>query len=74
MVRVDKDGILRNSRPCYHCVENLKMFGIRNIYYSNDEGCIVKERVDSLTDNHITDGQRRYYQHLSGLGCQHHHH
>ena len=49
------------------------MFGIRNIYYSNDEGNIIKERVDTIVQTHITDGQRRYYQHLSDLGCHHNH-
>lgn len=64
---MDKDGLLKNSRPCNHCVESLKMFGIRNIYYSNDHGQIIKERVITLEQTHVSGGQRRYYQHLSDL-------
>jgi hypothetical protein len=67
VIRVDKDGLLKNSRPCNHCVESLKMFGIRNIYYSNDHGQIIKERVITLEQTHVSGGQRRYYQHLSDL-------
>jgi len=67
VVRVAKDGSLRNSRPCNHCLETMKLFGIKNVYYSNDDGTIGKERVIDLEPLHNSGGQKRYYRILNGL-------
>jgi len=66
VIRMDRDGRLRNSFPCNHCLDNLKLFGFRNIYYSTDNGIIVKHRVDKLEPSHSSSRQRQYYNLLNG--------
>ncbi len=56
VVRVNRLGELMNSKPCYHCTRMLKMLGIRRVYYSDNNGNIVCERVSELSNTHITGG------------------
>jgi deoxycytidylate deaminase len=35
-------GLLSMAKPCEYCYKSLKHVGIKNIYYSNSEGEIVK--------------------------------
>ena len=44
VIRVNKLGKLRNSKPCRVCMEVLKSCGIRRVYYSNG-----KEEIEKLT-------------------------
>lgn len=48
VIREDKNGELKNARPCEWCTETLKHFDVKDVYYTNDEGEIVKERVRDL--------------------------
>ena len=41
------------SKPCKNCTEMLKMLNIRNIYYSDNNGNIINERVRDLQNNHM---------------------
>lgn len=43
--RVSKFGKLGMCRPCPMCYKLLKYIGIRNIYYSNEEGEIILEKI-----------------------------
>ena len=47
VIRVNNEGKLVNSRPCHNCVDMLKSCGIKNIFYSTDNG-IIGERVNSI--------------------------
>ena len=49
--RVSPSGI-KNSRPCADCLETMKMFGIRRVYYSLDNGEIVYEKVSDMISTH----------------------
>ena len=66
VIRINNNGELVNSRPCNHCIQNLKMFGVKVVYYSNSQGEIVKESVSDIESEHVTGGQRRYYKYLGG--------
>ena len=46
MIRVNHKGELVNSRPC-HQVDMLKSYGIKNIYYSTENG-IICEKVSNI--------------------------
>lgn len=48
VVRIDANGFLRMAKPCEWCSDSIKHFGIRNVYYSNDEGEIIKTRSKFL--------------------------
>jgi hypothetical protein len=47
VIRVGKDNKLVNARPCYKCLEMLKVCNIKKVYYSTPEG-IVCERVKNM--------------------------
>lgn len=56
IIRVTKSLTLRNSRPCNVCIDKLRQRGIRKAYYSNSEGQIVYEFVDSMPKLHASSG------------------
>lgn len=45
VIRANKSGNLSKGYPCKHCLNTIKYVGIKNIYYSNRQGEIVRERV-----------------------------
>lgn len=59
VIRVNNNLILKNSRPCNHCIEQLKKIGIRKIFYSNENGIILCEFVDKIQKKHISKGNKR---------------
>ena len=54
VVRLSKTNKLQNSKPCANCIENIKVlpqqrgYRIKNIYYSNEKGEIVKNSITKL--------------------------
>jgi len=58
VIRVNKSFTLKNSRPCNQCIDKLHKIGIRKVYYSNDNGDIVSERVEHMEKLHISSGTR----------------
>lgn len=52
----NKNGNLKNSRPCNHCIEEMCNVGIRKVFYSNDEGKIVFEYIEKMEKTHISSG------------------
>lgn len=53
VIRINKNGVINNSRPCNNCIDELIKNGIRNIYYSDTTGRIVKEYVKDMERLHI---------------------
>lgn len=55
--------ILKNSKPCNHCIIHLKKYHestkifINRIYYSNEHGEIVHDTLDNICNNHISSGR-----------------
>ena len=43
VIRVNHEGNLVNARPCHNCVDMLRACGIKNIFYSTNEGNIICE-------------------------------
>jgi deoxycytidylate deaminase len=59
IIRIGKLGDsskLRNSRPCNSCIEKMAQRGIRKVYYSNEDGDIVYEFIDSMPKIHVSSG------------------
>lgn len=44
-VRVNRDGELKNAKPCEDCMKVLLSSGVKTILFSNDEGQIERLRV-----------------------------
>ena len=49
VIRIDKNGNLAESSPCRMCVNMMKQFNIRRVYYSTREGNIVYSKVNDMT-------------------------
>lgn len=49
---------LKNSRPCNSCIDKLSRYGIRKVYYSNEDGDIVCEFLDSMPKLHNSSGYK----------------
>lgn len=53
VIRLDILNNLVDSRPCCMCVNFMRMFGIKKVYYSNKDGLIVSENISRMTDDTI---------------------
>lgn len=62
VIRVNNQGSLKGSKPCSHCLESIKMFGIKKIYYSTDDGEILKYSTDQVNCPYLSSRQRQYYK------------
>ncbi len=66
VVRLSKNNKLQNSKPCANCLNKLKIlpekkgYKIRNIYYSNDNGEIIKSNLKTLENEDLH--YSRYYK------------
>lgn len=58
IIRTNNRGELKFSKPCCNCIEKLKKFGVKSVYYSTDEGTIIKERLDTICGDHKSGGQK----------------
>jgi deoxycytidylate deaminase len=58
VIRINKQYALKNSRPCSHCIDELRRIGIRKVYYSNDSGDIVSELVEHMEKIHVSAGKK----------------
>ena len=56
VVRLTSSGKLASSRPCYHCIVSLIESGItiRHVYYSTQEGTIVREKFKTMLESPLT--------------------
>jgi len=54
VIRFSKNNKIQNSKPCANCIQTMKTlpqkkgYRIKNIYYSNDYGEIVKSNIKIL--------------------------
>lgn len=54
VLRVNNDGKLLNSKPCFHCLQILKISGLNKIYYSDSNGNINVEKIKNMTTSHLS--------------------
>ena len=48
VIRINKQGDLVSSRPCYNCLEMMKAVNIKKVYYSDNDGNIICENVKDM--------------------------
>ena len=48
VIRISATDQLLNSKPCLNCTHLIREYGIRKIYYINEENKLVFDRVDQL--------------------------
>ena len=63
VIRINKNFALKNSRPCNQCIDKLIKFGIRKVFYSNEDGIIVSEFVERMEKIHISSGTKQLFCH-----------
>ena len=51
-------GSLKNSKPCCMCVKFMTLLNIKRIYYTNDTGDLVSERVNHVHTTHVSTMSR----------------
>jgi len=51
VIRVKRDtGALVYSKPCHDCIQAMRKYGIKTVYYSGHDGEIIMERVNKMTN------------------------
>lgn len=66
VIRLSKNNKLQNSKPCANCINKIKIlpekkgYKIKNIYYSDDDGKIVKSNLKTLENDELH--YSRYYR------------
>ena len=48
IVRLNKKGEFRPSKPCPICIEALKAFGVQHVVYTSPQGIIMTEKMNEL--------------------------
>ena len=56
IVRLNRDGELKDSRPCVNCYNKIKEFGIRKIIYSTADSCIECKKVSEYYTERLSFG------------------
>lgn len=57
VIRISKTNKLGSSRPCYHCIcglMNNPIVKIRYVYYSLNNGKIIREKIDDMLSCELT--------------------
>ena len=60
VIKTDKKGEVRMSRPCSHCIRLLKKCHIPRVFYSDNDGNFIEEFVNEMDEAtaHMTTGWR----------------
>jgi deoxycytidylate deaminase len=61
VVRFGRDGSLKNSRPCNHCLNSMIKYRIKKIMYSTDDGTIKSEKPQFMEQLHISSGWSAFH-------------
>jgi len=48
------------SKPCTDCVDTIKEFGIRRIYYTTGNNQWMCDSCQTISSDHVSYGRRRY--------------
>lgn len=57
IVRISKDGdSFLYSKPCSLCLDMLRLFRVRKILYTEDDGSIRMVKISELTNSYISKG------------------
>jgi len=59
VVRYGRDGCLKNSRPCNHCLDMMIRYRIKRIVYSTDDGIQI-EKPENMEKLHVSSGWSAY--------------
>ncbi len=61
VIRIGCDKKLYNARPCINCLNMMKSVGINRVFYSNDDGNIICEKVKDMISIQASVAMRYMY-------------
>lgn len=67
VIRVNLQGKLKNSKPCFKCIEHMariSSYKLKNVYYSDDEGNILMTKFKNLLDDENKHVSKRFRNRL----------
>ena len=67
VIRVNTDGELCISRPCYNCLSMMKAVNIRRVYYVDSNRNIVYENVKDMISIHASSVTRLIHTIKAGI-------
>lgn len=53
VIRINAEGMLVNSKPCNDCIISLLRMGVNKVYYSNEKGHIICEKLAHMNRTYI---------------------
>jgi tRNA(Arg) A34 adenosine deaminase TadA len=57
VVRINSEGMLSDSKPCSMCINLMKAYGIKRVYYSDIDGNICFMKLNQIDcDNYFSQG------------------
>jgi len=71
VVRITVNGNLTDSKPCCMCINLMKWYGIKKVYYSDNSGCLwclKLNAVDEETEMHASHGLKLMIFHCTCKG------
>jgi len=42
----------------------MQLYGIKSVYYSNEDGEIIKEKIIDISADHMSISQNKYYKYI----------
>ena len=54
VIRVNNSGNICYSKPCANCIRELQQYQIKNIYYSDHNGNIKREKTKNIQNLHVS--------------------
>lgn len=58
VVRLNHEDDLKNSKPCKHCILKMWRLGVKKVFYSNEDGLIVRENMSKIQNEHVSHGTK----------------
>jgi len=55
VVRIGRDGLIKNSRPCNQCLETMRKYQIKKVIYSTDES-FESQKPENMNMCHTSSG------------------
>ena len=65
VIRITKDGCIKNSKCCAVCNTVMLAYGIKSVWYTAAEDVIIKEKILDITPGYISSGFKNYRQTLN---------
>jgi hypothetical protein len=58
VIRITSENKLVNSRPCAMCIKTMRDYGVKKVYYSNDDGSVTCEKTNIMQQTMLSSGMR----------------